>query len=103
MKFPCLSAVCAGCPELRSLNLSQCRHITMEVLLTVGHLAPRLQGLDLSEVEPRSVASAATLSQLARVVGARLTELSLARNLLSGLPQVVAELAVGDGRWGVGC
>ena len=97
MKLPCLSAVCAGCPELRSLNLSCCRHISLELLLTVARRAPRLRGLDLSAVEPRSVVSAATLGQLAAVVGGRLTELTLARNLLSGLPQVVTELAVSEG------
>ncbi|XP_043198131.1 F-box/LRR-repeat protein 6-like [Amphibalanus amphitrite] len=93
MKPACLSAVCAGCPELRSLSVARCRHVTASLLLLVARQAPRLRALDLSAVEPRGTVSAPTLRQLADVMGSRLTELTLAHNLLTGLPQMVAVLA----------
>ena len=99
IKSSCLAAVCAGCPELRSLSLARCRHVTAKLLLLIARQAPRLHALDLSAVEPRSVVGATTLRQLMEALGGRLTELTLAHNLLVGLPQMVSVLAVsGDTR-----
>ena len=104
MKSACLSAVCAGCPELRSLSLAHCRHITTELLLQLARDAPLLHSLDLSGVERRSVVSASTLRQLSEVLGDRLTELTLAHGMMTvgGLQQLVTVVAVSSGGGGSG-
>ncbi|KAL1131726.1 hypothetical protein AAG570_011339 [Ranatra chinensis] len=93
-----LDKMASSCGELRSLSLTGWQGLSAENVKFLIANCPKLQRLDLSSINPemnnpRSAVSMMSLVNLAQEMGERVTQLVLARNKLSGIPQIISALS----------
>lgn len=94
-----VEALCVGCPQLRRLSLAGCRDLTPDELLRIASSCGRLQALDLSAVQPHSSSARSPvgphcLQEVARLLGGRLTSLTLSHNTVGGIQQILNGIGV---------
>ncbi|KAK6636603.1 hypothetical protein RUM43_010265 [Polyplax serrata] len=93
-----LSLIGTHCTDIESIGLAGWQGLHYEHLKALLQDCPRLGKLDLSDVSPESKSANSAVSQksitfLTQTMGERLTQLILAHNTLTCLPQIISSLA----------